>query len=43
MNIERHRLDDPVEPSQGGQNFMNIAGHDLWLRELEEEFEASFL
>jgi len=38
MNIQLHQLDEPkVRPEK--QNTMNIAGHNLWLRDLEEEEE----
>jgi len=36
MNLQKHEL---KEPDQGvpGQQYMNIVGHDLYLREPEEE------
>lgn len=41
MNIRLHHLDEPkVRP--GEQSTMNLAGHNLWLRELEEEEEEEF-
>jgi len=43
MNIRLHRLDEPKARRPGSQRTMDIAGHDVWLRDLEEEeeFEAS--
>jgi len=41
MNIQLHQLDEPkARPEE--QSTMNIAGHNLWLRELEEEEEEEF-
>jgi len=39
MNIRLHRLDEPKVRRPGNQRTMDIAGHDVWLRDLEEEEE----
>jgi len=39
MNIRLHKLDEPKVHRPESQRMMDIAGHDVWLRDLEEEEE----
>jgi hypothetical protein len=37
MNLEKHELKEPDQGVPGHQSAMNIVGHNIYFRELEEE------